>query len=184
MHRVDPPRIDRFTLIQNSVIGENSYVRAHSIIFHTKIQKFCSIAWGVSIGPAMHDPSQITSHDFLYNDYYGLKPPQASPTYDRFLKHNLVGNDVWIGANATILRGVTIANGAVIIANSLVTRDVPLYAVVAGCPAKILRFRFDDEKIQTLENSEWWNLPREKVKEHWPLFASNNLSEIVQLTKK
>ena len=176
-------RIDRFTLIQNSVIGENSYVGAHSMIFQTEIQKFCSIAWGVSIGPAEHDPSQITSHDFLYNDYYNLKPKEAQPAYDRFKKKTLIGNDVWIGANSTILRGINIGNGAVVGANSIVTKDVPSYAIVGGCPAKIIRYRFDDDKIHLIEKSEWWNLPREKLKENWSHFASNNLEKILELTQ-
>ena len=71
----------------------------------------------------------------------------------------IIGNDVWVGYGATILRGVNIGNGAIIGAGAVVTKDVPPYAVVAGVPAKIIRFRFDDNKIDSLQKSNWWDKP-------------------------
>lgn len=74
-----------------------------------------------------------------------------------------VGNDVWIGNTATILPGVRIGNGAVVAASAVVTQDVPPYAIVAGNPARLLRRRFDDATVSTLERLAWWNWPIEKI---------------------
>ena len=68
-----------------------------------------------------------------------------------------IGNDVWIGVDAIILRGVTISNGAVVAANAVVTHDVPEFAVVAGVPAKIIKYRFPESVRDKIIKSQWWN---------------------------
>ena len=78
----------------------------------------------------------------------------------------IIGNDVTIGANVTIMGGVTIGNGAVVGANSLVTKDIPPYAIVGGNPAKIIKYRFEDELIEKLNEIKWWNWSEEKIKEN------------------
>ena len=78
----------------------------------------------------------------------------------------IIGNDVTIGANVTIMGGVTIGNGAVVGANSLVTKDVPPYAIVGGNPAKIIKYRFDDDVVIKLNEIKWWNWEEEKIKEN------------------
>ena len=78
----------------------------------------------------------------------------------------IIGNDVTIGANVTIMGGVTIGNGAVVGANSLVTKDIPPYAIVGGNPAKIIKYRFEDEIIEKLNEIKWWNWSEEKIKEN------------------
>ena len=79
--------------------------------------------------------------------------------------HVYIMNDVWMGANCTILSGVTIGNGAVVAANSVVTRDVPPFSIVAGNPAKVVKYRFSDEQIKALSLIRWWNWSHEKVVE-------------------
>ncbi len=74
-----------------------------------------------------------------------------------------VGNDVWIGQDVVIKGGVKIGDGAVIGARSVVTRDVPPYAVVAGVPAKVIKYRFEQEKIDFLEKLQWWNWTPEEI---------------------
>jgi virginiamycin A acetyltransferase len=78
----------------------------------------------------------------------------------------IVGHDVWLGYSALVLPGVTIGDGAVIAAASVVARDVPPYAMVAGNPARVIRSRFSDEDIERLLRAAWWNWPIELVTEH------------------
>lgn len=76
-----------------------------------------------------------------------------------------IGHDVWIGMRAIVLDGITVGNGAVIAANSVVTKDVPPYAIVAGIPARIIKYRFDGDKIDKLEDSKWWELNLKEIKQ-------------------
>jgi len=99
--------------------------------------------------------------------------------YSPFVKECVIGNDVWIGCNSTILRGVTIGNGAVIGANSLVNKDVPPYAIVVGSPAKIIKYRFDEEIIQALLKIKWWDYPLEIISQHAELFALEPTLDVI-----
>ncbi len=89
---------------------------------------------------------------------------QANFTFTNVKRHTdtkrvKIGNDVWIGANAIVFDGISIGDGAVIAAGAVVTKDVPSYAIVGGVPGKILRMRFDDERIKQLQAWQWWSLP-------------------------
>lgn len=83
-----------------------------------------------------------------------------------------IGNDVWIGSNVLIKGGVTIGDGAVVGMGSIVTKDVPPYAVVAGNPAKIIKYRCNDEQIKALLRIKWWDWPIELIKERKNDFAN------------
>ena len=85
----------------------------------------------------------------------------------------VIGNDVWIGANAVILKGVTIGDGAVVAAGAIVNKNVPEYSIVAGSPAKEIRKRFDDEVIQLLKELEWWTLTTDEIEKISSLFEFN-----------
>ncbi|HGS7982063.1 TPA: CatB-related O-acetyltransferase [Pseudomonas aeruginosa] len=121
------------------------------------IGRFCSIATGVVIGQPRrsHPMHWLSTHAFTANPKLLRKPlqPEREATPAR------IGHDVWIGRDALILDGVEIGTGAVIGAQSLVNRDVPPYAVVAGSPARVLRYRFAPELIERLLASRWWELP-------------------------
>ena len=86
-----------------------------------------------------------------------------------------VGNDVWIGTKVMIMGGVTVGDGAVIGAGSIVTKDVPPYAIVAGVPAKVIRYRFSSEVIDLLEKIQWWNFSPNVLKRNINLFQSKDL---------
>ena len=94
--------------------------------------------------------------------------------------HIYVENDVWIGANSTIMSGVKIGNGAVIGANSMVTKDVPPYAIVAGNPAKLIKYRFTEEQIVSLLKIEWWTWPEYKIRDEALDMWSSNIDEFIK----
>jgi serine acetyltransferase len=91
-----------------------------------------------------------------------------------------IENDVWIGSKSTIMSGVKIHNGAVVGANSVVTKDVPPYAIVAGNPAQIIKFRFDVDQIQALQEIRWWNWDEEKIKKEAMELWSTNIDDFIQ----
>lgn len=86
-----------------------------------------------------------------------------------------IGNDVWIGSNATVLPHVKIGDGAVIGAGAVVTHDVPPYAIVAGVPARIIRYRFPQQIIDAMLKIQWWNWPVEKINENLEFFTQPEL---------
>lgn len=94
------------------------------------------------------------------------------------------GNDVWIGSGATILRSVSIGDGAVISANSVITKDVPAYAIVAGNPGRILRMRCCDKWIEQLEEIKWWDFPEDVIRNNLSLFQADLTDEVIQKLKE
>lgn len=124
----------------------------------TSIGSFCSIGANVH-GHNEHPLNYLSSSSFFYLDALGWKNDDTS-SHNEFWhpKPITIGNDVWIGDNVFVKNGVIIGNGAVIGANSVVTKDVAPYAIVAGVPAKMIRFRFSEEIISRLQQIKWWGL--------------------------
>ena len=144
----------------------------------TTIGKFTSLA-NIDIIPGNHKLHSVTNHPFTYNPQVGV--------VDKLLREDTklsIGNDVWIGQNAILLSGAkNIGDGAVIAAGSLVTKDVQPYAVVAGVPARVIKYRFSQDIINELLKIKWWNWPPEKIFRHHDLFNDVNkfLSEYKNL---
>ncbi|WP_026972330.1 CatB-related O-acetyltransferase [Aliagarivorans marinus] len=125
----------------------------------TQIGRFCSIATDCELGAQDHPLDWLSTHPFQYSpnqfkscqEYVGVKHIKwsAGPI-------TIVGNDVWIGSKSIVCRGVKVGDGAVIGAGSFVNKDVPNYAVVAGTPARIIRYRFTPEIISELIDLKWW----------------------------
>lgn len=164
-------RIDRNNLILNCHLGKCTYTGPFDMLFNSDIGSFCSISYGVTIGPPEHDFHRLSTHPFMHNDSYGILPKELLLPVTKFEKPCSIGHDVWIGCNATILRGGHIGHGAVIGANALVNRDVPPYAIVGGVPAKILKYRFPQDVIQKLLSIEWWHWDEERIQKNAHLFT-------------
>lgn len=178
-------RIDRFNHIYYTNIGRRSYTGQNTVIMHTNIGAFCSIAWGVTIGPANHSYDRISTHSFLYNNVDGIRPENEEAAYDRFSEKCELGNDVWIGAGAIILRNVVIGDGAIVASGAVVTKDIPPYAIVAGVPAKVIKYRFSDEIIQKLIEMQWWNQKDNFIRDNYKFFSEKVTSEkLLELEKR
>ena len=162
--------LQRNCMVYDSRLGRYSYAGKNATIWHADIGSFCSLSWNISIGGANHDYTRLTTHSFLYDrEDFDLMPPEE-PGYDRFAQPCVIGHDVWIAANACVMRGVTVGTGAVIAAGAVVTRDVPPYAIAAGVPARVVKYRFSPEIIARLLASAWWELPAADIRENFSIF--------------
>jgi len=139
------------------------------------VGNFCSIARNCTIQEFNHITDRCTSY-YIFRNLLDAADRQeciwAGPE-DKDITSNgpiTVGNDVWIGAQVVILSGVTIGDGAVIAANSTVTKDIPPYAIAGGTPAKVLKSRFEDEIIKKLLELGWWNWSDEALRQNRNLF--------------
>ncbi len=160
-------RIGKHIIIQPDVsIGDYSYFNTQFgqsyIESGVQIGKYCSIAPNVCIALGNHNTSYVTTSPILYDKKRGFIRKRIENVINT--EKTIIGNDVWIGANANIKKGVKVGNGAVIAMNSVVTKNVPDYAIVAGNPARIIRYRFSAEVIKDLLLTEWWNWPEEKIR--------------------
>ena len=144
------------------------------------IGKFCAIARGVEfvMNGANHRMDCVTTYPFYIMG--GKWGSAIAPHLDELpLKGDtVVGNDVWIGQNVTIMAGVHIGDGAIIGANSTVASDVPPYAIAAGNPARVIRKRFDDALIDLLQRYAWWDKSIDEIDAIMPMLTNSNLEEV------
>jgi virginiamycin A acetyltransferase len=127
--------------------------------------QFCSISTGVLIiADVLHSADRVSTFP-LMSRFGGV--PRDPATRQRPVT---IGNDVWIERRAMLLPGVTIGDGAVIVAGAVVSEDVPPYAIVSGNPAKLVRYRFDPDTVKKLLAIRWWDWSEEKITEELPYF--------------
>lgn len=148
------------------------------------IGKFCSIARGVEfvMNGANHMLDSLTAYPFeIIDEFKGLSKPfgQRGNRGD-----TIVGNDVWIGQNATILPGVHIGDGAIIGANAVVSKDIPPYSIAVGNPIEVKKYRFNKETIDLLLKLKWWDKDIEVIKEIIPYISDNNIETSIKYIKE
>lgn len=161
-------------------IGDHTYGKPRVISWgegtSLRIGRYCSIASEVMIFlGSEHRVDWVSTYPFtfLWEEAKSIKGHPATKG------DVIIGNDVWIGFRTTILSGVTIGDGAAIGACSIVTRDVPPYAIVVGNPAHIIRYRFDEEIIKELLRIRWWDWPDHLVRENVRCICSSSIKEFV-----
>lgn len=142
------------------------------------IGRFCSIAAETRfiMNGGNHATDWFSTFPFpVFGGGWEVAMPEAWPNRG----DTVVGHDVWIGWGATIMPGVRIGNGAIIATASVVTRDVPPFAIVGGNPARLIRYRFDEETRQALEEIAWWNWDAEKVTRNVRAICSGDLESLL-----
>lgn len=180
---VIPPLVSQDSRI---TVGTNTYGSPALWLWHEseriEIGSYCSFAGEVAIlGGGEHRTDWVTTYPLrvLFDD-----PLANQDGHPASKGATCIGNDVWIGYRATILSGVTVGDGAVIAAGAVVTKDVPPYAIVGGNPAKLIKYRFDNETIAQLMNIQWWNWPEHKIKEAVPLLCSANIGDFISFASR
>lgn len=197
-----PPRVAYLKPIVQSPftsVGEYTYYddatdplgfELRNVLFHygperLVIGAYCAIAQNTHflMNAANHQTTGISAFPFPvfggawleHMEQFALRPGKGDTT---------VGNDVWLGYDWLILPGVTIGDGAVIAARSVVASDIPPYAIAGGNPARMVRSRFDDDEIALLEQIQWWSWPVEHVSSALETIMGGSVEELAQVANK
>lgn len=171
----------------NDFVSDPANFEKNNVIYHYPVNndrliigKFCSIACGAKFifTSANHTLKSLSTYPFpIFFEEWGLERKNVSAAWDN-RGDILIGNDVWIGYEAVIMSGVSIGDGAAIGTRTLVTKDVPPYTIVGGVPAKKIRMRYDDEKIEKLTQIKWWDWPFEKIKEKLSFIMNGEVEKL------
>lgn len=157
----------------NGSMGYGSYIGPYSEI-DANIGRFTSIAPFVRTNRGIHPytyPYATTCPMF-----FSTRQQNGNTFADRMMFGEIkekvnIGSDCWIGENVFLTGGITIGDGAVVLAGAVVTKDVPSYAIVGGVPAKVIKYRYDEETIRFLLDFKWWNKDIKWLREHWELLC-------------
>lgn len=178
----------------NIEVGDYTYIddpeHAHAfeenVLYHFDfigdkliIGKFCALARNVTF--IMNGGNHAMAGNSTYPFYIfanGWESSAPEPGTLPFKGNTVIGNDVWIGYDATIMPGITVGNGAIIASKSVVTKDVPDYAIVAGNPAKVVNYRFSEQAIQTLLEIAWWDWPIDDITKAVEVISKGDVNDL------
>ena len=179
-------RVGRYTMYNDFVHDPRDF-EANNVLYHYPVNgdrlligSFCSIACGAKFlfTSANHAMGSLSTYPFpIFYDDWGLDGAGVTDAWDN-RGDIVIGNDVWIGFEAVVLSGVTIGDGAIVGARSVVTRDVPPYTIVGGAPARPIRRRFDDETIAALERIRWWDWDEARIRANIPAIQRGDLAAL------
>lgn len=168
-------------ILYNTSLGRFSYLNSGSVS-NAEIGSFTSIGAGVKIGGfGKHPLNWISTHPVFYSNKSPNKLRFSDKLYFDEYSQVTIGNDVWIGDRVMILDGVKIGNGAVIGAGSIVTKNIRPYEIVAGVPARNIRFRFSAEEIEKLESNPWWDQSIDFLSKNAALFRNDNITSLMSV---
>lgn len=173
-------RFGRYTQVgeqsrmENCLLDDYAYLGNSCDLMSADIGKFANIAAMVRINPGFHPMEYPTLHHFTYRPtMYGMAAEDDAGFFQwRRRQRVVIGHDTWIGHGAVIMPGVRIGNGAVVGSNSVVTKDVPPYAIVGGVAAKVIRQRFPRAIADALEATAWWDWDHDTLTERLPDFKN------------
>lgn len=172
-------KINSYISLSNVEMGDFTYVSDYTQMSNTLIGKFCSIGPMVLSGVGTH-PTRL--HVSTHPSFYSVlgQTTKTFVTENKFKETEpiTIGNDVWVGARSIILDGVTIGDGAIIAAGSVVIRDVEPYSIVGGVPARLIRFRFDKPQINFLIQLKWWDKSLDWIQDN--AFKFCNIDNLMQ----
>ena len=168
--------------LKNVSLGVHSYVSKNTSLAEITVGKFCSIGPDVKNHLANHPTNVfVSTHPAFYSPNSPTDSFSDQLRFNEYGENVTVGNDVWIGAESLLMDGIKIGNGAIVAARSVVTKDVPPYAIVGGTPARIIRYRFDDGMIELLDESQWWDWDLADIRNSAHLFQDvKDFSKMIQ----
>lgn len=160
-------KIESGSTFIDSHLGRHSFVGYDCNINNTQIDSFCSIASNVNIGGAAHPMQYLSTSPVFLSHRDSVKVKYARHEFKHIPKTE-IGSDVWIGQGVFIKSGIKIGHGAVIGMGAVVTKNVAAYEVVAGNPAKHVRYRFNEDIVTALLQLSWWNFDDKELKDIGP----------------
>lgn len=160
--------------ILESELGDYSYTARYADIAYSILGKFVNVAAFTRFNPGEHPYHRASLHHFMYrSSYFWPDEADEQAVFDwRRSRPVRVGHDSWIGHGAVIMKGVCIGDGAIVGAQSVVTKDVPPYAVVAGAPARQIKWRHPRSVADRLQALAWWDWPHESIRQALPDFRA------------
>jgi len=174
-------RLSTGSFVKDSRIGRGTYI-AGGRVQSCDIGSFCSIGPRTRIGGLGRHPTDwISTHPVFFSPLAQAGLTFCDRPYFDELVRVRVGNDVWIGAGALVLDGVSIGDGAIVAAGAVVVRDVEPYSIVGGIPARVIRQRFCSESIECLQALCWWNWPLDKLHAAAHLFRDDSDTAVKKL---
>lgn len=173
--------MDKYASVQRNcdllrcTVGRYTLIEKNAVLHDISIGSFCEISWHCSMGGDNHNYKLPIIHHWYWNKQFGFEEEDVTIGGTNFYnKLNAetcrIGNDVWIGSGVTVNRKVNVGNGVILASGCVVTKDVPDYAIVAGVPARIIKFRFDEPTIKRLLDVSWWEWPEDVLKDCRHLF--------------